>query len=530
VFVALCAGIGYRQPKRSRNARPLFGAPQAVAVRDMLQPRATPVHGPGIPFVAIRPQQTTPTTTRAANLPTSYTVRGSLPTTPMTDVERAQVLAELEQDVTCRSSARIKDSNWRTWQLFHDRWFGCTGEYIPLTPINIAAVAGQMKSRRYRSFPGFLSSARDKHVEAGHAWTDELERARRRYTASTQRGIGPARQSVEVCPMKVAALALNFEALHDDGPICPKQWAVLCAFHMLRGAESSSSLASALTLNIHERKETLVLPKSKTDVQAVGCRRTWGCVCEGVCLGANALCPYGAAVTLKHELVRRFGDAQGRLPTGLPLFPTALGDSCTRDGYVATITHFSDALTINVVDDLGRNTVGEHVWRVSGSRLLARAAVPMTQIALMARWGSDIILRYVAETPLETITQSFASSSSAVPLCTRYTAASVVMPSDNDDVELALRCTDTDSEDESKPSSFAVHDQSGTMHMMAQTAADGTTTKTLCGRQTTNVAYSMLCSYTDSFVYRGALRPTRHCTQCASQTAWDAIVHAEHDL
>ena len=159
-----------------------------------------------------------------------------------------------------------------------------------------------MKAQRYRTFPGFLSAARDKHVEAGHAWSDELDRARRRYTASTQRGIGPSRQSVEVCPKKLAALPLSMDALHDEGPICPKQWAVICAFHMLRGAESSSSLAASLTINTTEFKETLLLPKSKTDVQAIGCRRTWGCVCEGTCQGANALCPYGAATSLMMEI------------------------------------------------------------------------------------------------------------------------------------------------------------------------------------------------------------------------------------
>ena len=212
---------------------------------------------------------------------------------------------------------------------------------------------------------------------------------------------------------------------------------------MLRGAEFSSALATALTIDTTEQRETLLLPKSKTDKQAVGCRRTWGCVCPNTCLGEDALCPYAAACAIKHELSRRFGIDGGHLPPDLPLFPTASGEPCTRDGYVATVAAFADALQLNIFDALGRNTIGEHVWRVSGSRLLARAGVPLTQIALMARWGSDIILRNVAETPLDTITENFAQASQSLPVDRKMiTAVAGQLDMDNLQDDLTLNCDD----------------------------------------------------------------------------------------
>ena len=58
-------------------------------------------------------------------------------------------------------------------------------------------------------------------------------------------------------------------------------------------------------------------------------------------------------------------------------------------------------------DELGRNIIGEHAWRVSGSRLLASLGVPQSMIALLARWGSDVILRYIADAPLRSLTSLY---------------------------------------------------------------------------------------------------------------------------
>ena len=64
-------------------------------------------------------------------------------------------------------------------------------------------------------------------------------------------------------------------------------------------------------------------------------------------------------------------------------------------------------LRVDVIDELGRNTVGEHVWRVSGSRMLAVAGIPTEKIMLVARWGNSIVHRYIADSPLYNIAAEF---------------------------------------------------------------------------------------------------------------------------
>jgi hypothetical protein len=176
---------------------------------------------------------------------------------------------------------------------------------------------------------------------------------------------------------------------------------------------------------------------------------------------------------------------------------------------------------------MGRNAIGEHVWRVSGSRLLARAGVPLTQIALMARWGSDIILRYVAETPLDTITESFASSSCAGT--TSNLMANAVAGQEDDDHlqdDLTLACDDDESDGENDYL-FVINTGTGVLHMLPPTnEADpmDTASRTLCGRERSRACFDPVAHYVDSYISRGILQPIAHCSQCATPAAWAAIV------
>ena len=75
----------------------------------------------------------------------------------------------------------------------------------------------------------------DQHRES-HEWTEDLDRARKRSLASTQRCIGPARQCSEVPVTDIAALNLPETPLADGGPISPSEWAIVNSFHLTRGA------------------------------------------------------------------------------------------------------------------------------------------------------------------------------------------------------------------------------------------------------------------------------------------------------
>ena len=305
-----------------------------------------------------------------------------------------------------RSTSSTRATCIRTWGLMHRRWWGDSVPILPLTSVSICAVAAQMKAGGYRSFSNYLDTMKSIHIQEAE-WTSSLALCRRRCLASTQRGIGPARQSLELPMQAIRDLDVGDEPLVPGGPCCPIQWATLCCFHVLRGAESACSLASSMRLDWSSLTESFSLPVSKTDPQAVGCVRTWGCVCSASGPERKPLCPFHAAASLLEHHQRRFASPGAGLPRGFPLFPTRDGDWCSRSGFLGTIAELARLVNASTTDALGRYTVGEHTWRISGSRHLAALDVPLPIIKLLARWGGDTIMRYVQDAPLSSLTRLY---------------------------------------------------------------------------------------------------------------------------
>ena len=276
--------LGYAAPEPSTTRKFSFAKPasllanppasNSVSIGQLVTTLGLPPTG-GTPSIAER--ESLMTNPRAPIV--QHKTRGKLPTGDLTDEDRQQLLNHLESEVTTSGTAVARTSCWQTWSKLHYRWFGSATEVLPLTPNGLRAIAAQMKSGGYRSFPNFVCAVKDAHLDQGHPWTDELERSRRKCEASTQRGIGPPKQCTEIAPAQVASLDLGHEPLVPGGPVCPAHWATLCTFHILRGAESACALASTLVLDHAAKTETLGLPVSKADPQAIGCKRTWGCVC-----------------------------------------------------------------------------------------------------------------------------------------------------------------------------------------------------------------------------------------------------------
>ena len=414
----------------------------------------------------------------------------------------------------------------RTWALLHHRWFGRELPMLPLTPARLCAIAAQMKAAGYRSFPNFAVAAKDAHL-AMYPWSDELERCRRQCVASTQRGIGPPRQCMVIPIDRLAALQLGADPVVQGGPICPGHWGTLCAFHLVRGAEAACALASSLVLDLDAKTETWWLPASKTDPTAAGCSRTWGCVCGaaasiGLYTGVPA-CPFHAALAIVHDLRRRFGTRAG-LPAHLPLFPDERGDWCARAGFVDSIASFTVALELSTHDSMGRSQIGEHVWRVTGARMLASLDLPQPVIMLLARWGSEAILKYVADAPLSRLTEAYLervqsatvavlgcapdapSQLSAAPLCGTDALALA------DESANSLLSTNTEG---SAPFRFAANDTAGSrfVHIIAARQA---WERPKPGR--TNCGWDYLSSAAPLFqcVPLGFKR----CGKCASVATW----------
>jgi hypothetical protein len=332
------------------------------------------------------------------------------------------MLSSLQADTSAKSTAASRASCVRTWALMHRLWFGDSSPTLPLTCDSIRAVAAQMKSAGYRSFVNYLDTMRALHVEE-YDWTPAMVLCRKRCLASTQRGIGPARQSMELPLQGIRDLDLGAEPLVPDGPCCPMHWAILCCFHVLRGAESACALASSLQLDRIACTERFMLPVSKTDPQAIGCSRTWGCVCTSASRGALTACPFHSAAALLDHHQNRFSTTGASLPADLPLFPGRDGGWCSRDGFLGTIAELARRLSACTTDSLGRNIVGEHTWRVTGSRHLASLDVPLPIIRLLARWGGETIMRYVQDAPLSSLTRLYLDRVAAADGAVRGIAA-----------------------------------------------------------------------------------------------------------
>ena len=344
-----------------------------------------------------------------------HTVRGSLPSDELNAADRDAMLDDLDEDMLATSSKATAASQLATWTKLHLRWFGL-GERAcdtwPLTPESVRAVAAQLKAAAYRSAPNYISAAKRRHIELAFPWTEELAFCQRTVLASTQRGIGAPKQCSEICILAVHNLKLGPEPLVEGGPICPSQWATIASFHLMRGAESAAANHGDLTFNEAARTETMRLPVSKTDTMAAGVSRTWGCVCVADASGGviDAPCPYCAAMTLAVRACELFANDEGFVTAGTPLFPNANGGRCTRQAFVATVLALAARLQMPTADSLGRLLFGEHVWRVTGARHMNRNGIDLPTLMRLARWGSDVVLRYLADAPLSTLTLNYRRS------------------------------------------------------------------------------------------------------------------------
>lgn len=142
-----------------------------------------------------------------------------------------------------------------------------------------------------------------------------------------------------------------------------------------------------------------VLPSSKTDPSAATVTREWGCLCVAA---GRQLCPAHLAAAQLLYLLDSFGDETNS--PDLPFAPSLCGAVVSK----AKMQDTFEALLISSgrapLDALGRRAVGGHSARVTGARFLANLGLEVYKIALLARWQSDIVIRYVSDSPLRTVT------------------------------------------------------------------------------------------------------------------------------
>ena len=107
------------------------------------------------------------------------------------------------------------------------------------------------------------------------------------------------------------------------------------------------------------------------------------------------------------QLVFEHFAVDGEVPVGVPFFPTPSGKAVDKRRVVLLVEMAAGQLGIVIIGPDGRPAFGGHVFRISGSRHLARNALEVAIVKLLARWDSEIVFGYIKDTPLEAITATY---------------------------------------------------------------------------------------------------------------------------
>ena len=82
---------------------------------------------------------------------------------------------------------------------------------------------------------------------------------------------------------------------------------------------------------------------------------------------------------------------------------------------VAALERIAAAAGDELTDELGRRRFSGHSFRVTGARWLAQLGLPIPLIMLLARWASQVVLRYVQTAPLAGLTEEYRRRAQQLP-------------------------------------------------------------------------------------------------------------------
>ena len=174
---------------------------------------------------------------------------------------------------------------------------------LPLTPHKVHIVGCLLKAGNYRSTGNYLNIAHQMHTESGEMWTQQLELAGKRFMQSSQRGIGPSRQSRPINFELYIMVRVGEEPLVPGGPVGTENLIVLFTMFLMREIEGAMALRRHIVVDLKGLNVTWHLPVSKNDPAALGCQRSWGCTCITTSVIHRA-CPFHAALHQKGASVQ----------------------------------------------------------------------------------------------------------------------------------------------------------------------------------------------------------------------------------
>ena len=295
---------------------------------------------------------------------------------------------------------KSKKSHWNTWQAVAEAR-GNTA--LPMTSSSIREVSGILRASGYRSGYAYALEAKQQHMRAGYAWTDQLDVSLQDAKRALQRGLGPSSKSEEV-KLEWWETLWKVRADRSSQRPCwplggPTAWAFGTMF-VLREVELSTLTMGPESIQVDptERRITLGLSVSKADPKARGCRRTLDCTCRGTFTLACAYC-LGISLISVQEKRLNMNITDPRCWEA-PLIGTvadpwmfaekeAVIEAAQWD--VRELLRLSPDLELKLDPD----GVTGHFMRRSGVKRLARSGVPVEIIQFMSRHSSQAVFGYI---------------------------------------------------------------------------------------------------------------------------------------
>ena len=315
---------------------------------------------------------------------------------------RAEAVRALECEVYAASSLRKQTTFWNTILKALGKW---SLDPMPPSREKLLFLGAALKMGRYSTADQYLSHYKLRSEREGFAFGPALHRTFLDVVRSCKRGVGGPVQALALPLMRLGELDLQQdEPWTNGGPVGPASAIIAGAWFLTREVELSTTRARLVSLELGQDGQKVVrwhLPASKTDVEARGVSRAHGCGCIP---GAPVRsCPFCAISSQLARLRRLFAGRwkDGVADIDLPLFPTAEGFVVSKDKMAETIVLAAKKLGVPTEAPDASSRVSGHSLRVTGAQGLARAGVEVWAIQLLGRWGSDTVLQYVREVPLE---------------------------------------------------------------------------------------------------------------------------------
>ena len=345
--------------------------------------------------------------------------KGCRPSDFITDIAEAK--RDYEDDKYAASAKDSRAAVANTWQEYHAKAHRLDPVSVPPSPFPVTveglkSVAALMKLDGYRSFSNYASWAKGHHIEQGYDWTQQLAHELTQAGRSLGRGLGPPRQSAAFDLQRVACSPSVPAPSSQGGPIFPKETILLGSLWVLREIEIAWTSWGDIVVDVEGMLIYWTLTACKTDPGAKSCTRKWGCLCNEL---GEAVCPYHLMVRYRKMISEYFGTESNCLADDRPAFPDVTGKVVQKAAMVEALERTLRTIGEATRDQAGRRRFGGHSCRVAGSRFWASHGMEVYKLQIFARWGSDVILRYVADSPLHHVrlpasTYSSSSSSCAV--------------------------------------------------------------------------------------------------------------------